>query len=113
MATKRKRAPPGNIGTVDNQGGSELCVRFAIGKAIANHLYLQEKIDIDQSHIMICLVQAIGSIAPVNPKRYNNTKIYVQDKENQRPKPSKCARCNETEVGIPDKSWWEVIKWIQ
>ena len=111
MATKRKRPPPGNIGAVDNQGGSELCVRFAIGKAVAHHLYLHEKIDIDQSHIMICLVQAIGSIAPVNPKKYNNIKIYVQDKENLKPKPSKCAKCDENEVGVPDKSWWEL--WLK
>ena len=111
MATKRKRPPPGNIGTVDNQGGSELCVRFAIGKAVAHHLYIHQKIDIDQSHIMICLVQAIGSIDPLNPKKYNGTKIFVQDRENQKPKPSKCPKCDEgPEDGIPDKSWWEVKK---
>ena len=121
MDRKRKRSvsevrpPPGNIATTDNQGGSELCVRFAIGKAVAHHLYIHEKIDIDQSHIMICLVQAIGAqdpkliLEPVNPKRYNGTTIFVQDRENQRPKPSKCQKCKEgSEAGVPDKSWWKV-----
>ena len=108
MATKRKRPPPGNVPTGDDQGGSELCVRFAIGKAVAQYLYIHEKIDIDQSHIMICLVQAIGNINPCNPKKYNGIKIYVQDRENQRPKPSKRQKYEDIENKVPNKSWWEV-----
>ena len=114
MPPKRKRSssierpPPGSI-KADNQGPSELCVRYAIGKAVSHHLYVHENIDIDQSHIMICLVQAMKSIDPVNPKKYDGKIIYVQDKENHRePKPSKCIKCERNEEGIPDKSWWEV-----
>ena len=94
MQRRRKRSisedrrPPGNLATVDDQASEELGVRFAIGKAVAHHLYIHEKIDIDQSHIMICLVQAIESqdrklfLEAVDPKRYNGVKIFVQDREN-------------------------------
>ena len=108
MASKRKRPPPGSI-KADNQGPSELCVRYAIAKAVSHHLYVNEKIDIDHSHIMICLVQAMGSIDPVNPKQFNGKTIYVQDKENKRgSKSAKCQKLEKSEEGVPDKSWWEV-----
>ena len=108
MASKRKRPPPGSI-KADNQGPSELCVRYAIAKAVSHYLYVNEKIDVDHSHIMICLVQAMGSIDPVNPKAYNGKKIYVQDKENKRgPTLAKYPKLEDSEEGIPDKSWWEV-----
>ena len=114
MASKRKRSkeeerhPPGSI-KADNQGPSELCVRYAIAKAVSHYLYVNEKIDIDHNHIMICLVQAMGSIDPVNPKRYDGKVIYVQDKENRRgSKPAKCPKLDGDNEGIPDKSWWEV-----
>ena len=114
MASKRKRSseeerrPPGSI-KADNQGSSELCVRYAIAKAVSHYLYVNEKIDIDHGHIMICLVQAMGSIDPVNPKKYDRKVIYVQDKENRRgSKPAKCPKLDGDLEGIPDKSWWEV-----
>ena len=111
MASKRKRPPPGSI-KADNQGPSELCVRYAIAKAVSHHLYVHEKIDIDHSHIMICLVQAMGSIDPVNPKQFNGKTIYVQDKENKRgSKSAKCQKLEKSEEGVPDKSWWEVTFW--
>ena len=103
----------------DNQGHSELCVRYSIAKAVSQYLYVNEKIDIDHSHIMICLVQAMGSIDSVNPTKYDGKIIYLQDIENRREaKPSDFEKFGGMNVlkatlegneKIPDKSWWEVI----
>ena len=103
----------------DNQGHSELCVRYSIAKAVSHHLYLNEKIDIDTSHIMICLVQAMRSINSMNPTEYDGKTIYLQDIENRReampadfPKLGGMNALKATLEGnekIPDKSWWEVI----
>lgn len=106
--------PPG-IAAIDDQGDSEMCVRFAIAKAIKNHLYFQENpIDIEQSHIMICLVQAKRCRCAVNPSVYDRITLFLQDKENRKPKPATCQRCevncgecaDPNESGIPNKSWW-------
>ena len=109
------RGPPGQVATVDNQSSSELCVRFALAKAVANQLYVREKIDIEQDQIVICLVQALGEqfgIDAVNPMVYNGKVLYLQDRENDLPKPAKCPKCSEDEPGIksgvPHKSWWKV-----
>ena len=103
----------------DNQGHSELCVRYSIAKAVSHYLYVNEKIDIDHSHIMISLVQAMKSIDSVNPTKYDGKVIYLQDIENRRGIKSADfqkaggmnalkAKLEGNEV-IPDKSWWEVI----
>ena len=121
MASRRKRMPQRRARSymkADNQGHSELCVRYSIAKAVSHHLYLNEKIDIDTSHIMICLVQAMRSINSINPTEYDGKTIYLQDIENRRGiKPADFqklgglkalkAKLEENEV-IPDKSWWEV-----
>ena len=111
----RSRPPPGNLAVVDDQSSSELCVRSAIAKAVANHLFVHNQIDIDQAQIMICLVQALGDqfgTDAVNPAKYDGVILYLQDKENLLPKPVKCCNgcaggCKSTN-GVPNKSWWKV-----
>ena len=103
-----KRKPPAGLGGSDDQGPSELCVRFSVAKAIASHLYLHKdpKIDIDQKQIRTSLVQAIGNKTRRNsgqkfkldvcsPLDCNGVSLLLQDVENS----------SET---IPNKSWWEV-----
>ena len=91
------RLPPAGTAIVDNQGNSDACVRFAIAKAVANQLYVKKRIDVDQGHIMNCLVQIKRSICPINPKEYNDITLYLQDIDHGRGQ------------NIPKKSWWEVI----
>ena len=105
---QNKRKPPAGLSGSDDQGPSELCVRFSVAKAIASHLYLQDgnKIDIDQKQIRTSLVQAIGTKTRRNsrekfkldvcsPLDCNGISLLLQDIENS----------NED---IPNKSWWEV-----
>ena len=91
------RLPPAGTAIVDDQGNSGTCVRFAIAKAVANELYVKKRIDVEQGHIMNCLVQIKQSICPINPMEYNNTILYLQDIGHGRGQ------------DIPKKSWWEVI----
>ena len=103
-----KRKPPAGLCGSDDQGPSELCVRFSVAKAIASHLYLHQdpKIDIDQKQIRTALVQAIGSktkrnsrekfkLDVCNPLECNGVSLLLQDVEN-------------SSESIPNKSWWEV-----
>ena len=91
---KEKRlAEPKGYPTVDNQGRSETCVRFSVAKAVANDLF-RKKIDVEQGHIMIALVQELKHLGCVNPMKLNQTKLYLQDKDNER--------------GVPNKCWWKV-----
>ena len=88
------------LATADDQGASNTCVRFALSKAVANALYVQHKIDVDQNNIMICLVQErkelCNPLAPTNPMKFNETVLYLQDKGNNIPKLQN-QRC-----------WWKV-----
>ena len=102
-AKKRKsnRKPPKGMGTIDDQGTSNTCVRFSLSKAIANSLFLEHKIDVDQSQIMISLVQErkelFDPLAPTSPSKFNNTVLYLQDKRNSKP-------------GLEnERCWWKVI----
>ena len=104
MALKRKKISRRRTASyikADNQGQSNLCVRYAIAKALSHYLYVNEKIDIDHSQVKTSLVQSKGSIDPVDPKIYDGEIVYVQDIENL--KTSKVTRKK-----IPDKSWWKV-----
>ena len=60
---------------------------------MANDLF-RKKIDVEQSHIMITLVQEHKHLGGINPTKFNQTELYLQDKENER--------------GVPNKSWWKV-----
>lgn len=94
-----KSSNPKGLATVDNQGESETCVRFAVAKAVANSLF-RSKIDIKQSHIMVALVQEHKQLYPINPVKFDNTVLYLQDKENQID-------------GYKNKSWWKVNRYLQ
>ena len=116
-STKRKRVqslppnkrlkPPGGLATSDDQGSSELCVRFSVAKAIASHLFLNAnpQIDIDQSQIRTSLVQAIGNkrrnsgqkfeLNVCDPMVCDGVSLLLQDIEN-------------TYENADNKSWWEV-----
>ena len=78
----------------NDQGDSEACVRFAIGRAVANFLF-KRGIDIEESHITIALVQVYKAITPINPKKFDSTVLYLQDKENNIEK-------------MKNKNWWKV-----
>ena len=95
------RPPPAGTAVVDNQGTSATCVRFAIAKAIANLLFVKNRIDVDQTQIMTSLVQVKQSICAIHPKYYNNTVLYLQDISND-------AK-DKTGIKYPNKSWWQVI----
>ena len=98
---KGNKNPPKGVGSLDDQGNSNTCVRFSLSKAIANALFLEHKIDVDQSHIMISLVQErkelFDPLAPTSPSSFNNTVLYLQDKKNCKP-------------GLEhERCWWKVI----
>ena len=100
---KRKNSfrPPKGLGALDDQGNSSTCVRFSLSKAVANALFVQHGIDIDQSHIMICLVQErkelFDPLAPTSPFKFNQTVLFLQDKGNCKP-------------GLQnERCWWKVI----
>ena len=99
-----EKAPKG-LGVIDDQGNSNTCVRFSLSKAIANSLFLEHKIDVDQGHIMISLVQEwkelFDPLAPTDPSKFDNTVLYLQDKGNCKPGLEK-ERC-----------WWKVISTIR
>jgi hypothetical protein len=88
------------LAAADDQGASNTCVRFSLSKAVANALFLQHKIDIEQNNIMICLVQErkelCNPLAPTNPTKFNETVLYLQDKGNNIP-------------GLQNqRCWWKV-----
>ena len=100
----RSRLPPQGLGEPQDEGDSETCVRFGLSKAIANALFVSEKIDIEQSHITICLVQALSTLDreytplnPMNPKAFNGVKLYLQDKGNK-----------NLRSPVKNKAWWKV-----
>ena len=100
FATPNRRPPPAGLATSDDQGVSELCVRYAIGKALANLLFINNKIDVEQLHIMNCLVQEKKSVLKIHPKEYKDIELFLQDKQNE---------CKDgTGTKIPNKSWWKV-----
>ena len=96
----QKILPPQGLGEVEDQSDSLTCVRFGLSKAIANALFVLEKIDIEQSHIRVCLVQAVKDftpLRPMSPLKFNGTKLYLQDKGNMNDKHS-----------VKNKAWWKV-----
>ncbi len=99
------RPPPKGLSEPEDQGDSETCVRFALSKAITNALYVKEKIDVEQSHITACLVQALSMLDQeytpldrMNPKVLNGVKLYLQDKGNKNPG-----------TQVKNKAWWKVL----
>ena len=104
LPTKKRKKncnPPKGLGSSDDQGNSSTCVRFSLSKAVANALFLEHKIDVDQSHIMISLVQErkelFDPLAPTSPLKFDKTVLYLQDKGNCKP-------------GLEYKGcWWQVI----
>ena len=96
--------PPAGLPRQTDQSDSDTCVRFSLAKAIANHLYLREHIDVDELELTGVLVQMsqnvcgmrasmldkIGSIGCLHGKP-----ILVQDTGNLR-------------KGCEYGSWWEV-----
>ena len=93
--------PPQGLGEVEDQSDSLTCVRFGLSKAIANALFVLEKIDIEQSHIRVCLVQAVKDftpLRPMSPRKFDGVKLYLQDKGNM----------NEKHP-VKNKAWWKVI----
>ena len=93
--------PPRGLGEVEDQSDSAACVRYGLSKAIANALFVSEKIDIEQSHISVCLVQGLKQFTPlhsVSPMSFNGIKLYLQDKGNKNPKHLK-----------KNKAWWKVM----
>ena len=98
---EKQDLPPQGLGEVEDQSDSETCVRFALSKAVANALFISEKIDIEQSHIRICLVQArkeYTPINPINPLTFDGITLYLQDKGNK-----------NREHPVKNKAWWKVI----
>ena len=99
--TANQRKPPaGTAYAGDNQGESSTCVRFALGKAMANLLFKKHSIDVDQRQIMNCLVQVMASIKGINPIMYNTKVLYLQDEKNEYLGPSGEKHKNS--------SWWKV-----
>ena len=96
MSKPHASLPPAGTATVDDQGNSSACVRFAIAKAVANDLYVRKRINVDQQQIMISLVQVKECICATNPMVFNGTELIVQDTENGK-------------AGFSNKSWWKVI----
>ena len=102
--TKKRRSssgPPKGLGALDDQGKSSTCVRFSLSKAVANALFVAHGIDVDQSHIMICLVQErkelFDPLAPTSPSKFDQTILFLQDKGNCKP-------------GLEnERCWWKVI----
>ena len=99
------RPPPKGLGETEDQGETETCVRFALSKAIANALFIKEKIDVEQSHITACLVQSLSMLDQdytpldrMNPKVLNGAKLYLQDKGNKNPG-----------TQVKNKAWWKVL----
>ena len=99
-----KRPPPAGLSEPEDQGGSNACVRYGLSKAIANALFLTEKIDVEQSHITACLVQALAMLDKeytplneMNPEAFDGIKLYLQDKGNKNP----LQRAK-------NKAWWKV-----
>ena len=92
------RRPPEGLPVVTDQGRSGTCVRFAISKAVSNFLYMKKQIDVDESHVMTALVQDKRKVCAINPKEFDNTTLFLQDRENA-----------YKEKNAPNKSWWEVI----
>ena len=92
--------PPKGLGTVNDQGRSATCVRSSLSKAVASDVFLNHKIDIDETHIMVCLVQErkelFDPMAPTNPMKFDKTVLYLQDKANDIP-------------GLQNqRCWWKV-----
>ena len=97
--------PPRGLTTSDDQGSSELCVRFSVGKVIASHLLLNTnpQINIDQDQIRTSLVQAIGNkrrnsgenfeLNVCDPMECDGVSLLLQDIEN-------------THENAENKSWW-------
>jgi len=90
-----ERAPPEGDGpaAVDNQGASLTCVRFAVSKAITNHLFDKKKIRVDQNVVMNSLIQITKNTCANSPLLYNEEEIVLQDIE------------SETHG---NKSWWKI-----
>ena len=98
MSKERKMQgpPPEGYPTIDDQAISGNCVRFAISKAIASHLF-KNKIDVEQNSIMHCLVQEKKSICGIRVDDFDKTSLCLQDVRNTVKKNS-----------VPNQSWWEV-----
>ena len=86
---------PEGLAQWDNQANSAACVRFAIAKAVANHLYVKRSIDVAQNEIMILLVREKKSICAISPMEYDGTTLCLPDIDNDK-------------KGYKPKSWWEV-----
>ena len=98
------RPPPAGLSEPEDQGDSNACVRYGLSKAIANALFVTEKIDVEQSHITACLVQALAMLdkeySPLNemnPEVFDGVKLYLQDKGNK----NSLQRAK-------NKAWWKV-----
>ena len=91
--------PPQGIGAPSDQGDSEACVLFSIAAAVENELYLVHKVDIEQDHIMVALVQEhkkVYALKSMSPLEFNGTVLFLQDKEHQ-------------VAGVQTKkNWWKV-----
>ena len=93
--------PPRGLGEVEDQADSAACVRFGLSKAIANALFVLNKIDVEQSHITMCIVQALNGyspLTPISPLVLDGIKLYLQDKGNK-----------NTSHPIKNKAWWKVL----
>ena len=98
------RPPPAGLSEPEDQGDSNACVRYGLSKAIANALFVTEKIDVEQSHITACLVQALAMLdkeySPLNemnPEAFDGVKLYLQDKGNK-----------NISQRAKNKAWWKV-----
>ena len=98
-----KTLPPGEPGSLDDQGylnsdRTEICVRSALSKAVANQLY-KEKVDIEQNQILAALVQEhkkLYKLSSMSPGKFNGTVLYLQDRDH-------------AVTGIETKkNWWRV-----
>ena len=79
-----------------------------MSKAIANALFVTEKIDVEQSHITVCLVQSLsmldkeyGPLDSMDPMQFNGVQLYLQDKGN-----------DNLLSWTKNKAWWKVLKML-
>ena len=80
------RLPPKGLSEPEDQGESETCVRFALSKAIANALFVKEKIDVEQSNITACLVQTLSLILIIYCKVKCRYRVRFFSSKNSGPK---------------------------
>lgn len=100
MSNTERRPPEGSgPASVDQQGYQPTCVRAAVSKAITNHLFDKNMIEVDQQQVMISLIQITKSTCALSPLKYDGVELVLQDIKYQKdPKDLKSVTTN---------NWWK------